>query len=93
MLAFPCDAPPDPELELDPDPFEDCADPFFEDTPKAAAPKVKIAQKTTTGLRMGPKNLSTVLISYLRFRWGGPDLWMEPERRDADLYAVVREFR
>jgi hypothetical protein len=66
VLALPCGG----VVELDPDPFDDCADPF-EDTPKAAAPNVKTAQKTTTGLRMGPKNLSAVLISYLRFLLGG----------------------
>jgi hypothetical protein len=41
LLALPCAAPPEPELDPDPDPFEDCADPFFDDTPKAAAPNVK----------------------------------------------------
>jgi hypothetical protein len=64
--------PPGGVVELDADPFEDCAEPFFEDTPKAAAPNVKSAQKTTTGLRMGPKNLSTLLMSNLHFLFGGP---------------------
>jgi hypothetical protein len=68
-LALPCGGAE--ELDADPDPFEDCAELFFEDTPKAAAPNVKTAQKTTTGLRMGPKNLSTLLMSNLRFIWGG----------------------
>jgi hypothetical protein len=66
VLALPCGG----VVELDPDPFDDCADPF-EDTPKAAAPNVKSAQKTTTGLRMGPKNLSTLLMSNLHFLFGG----------------------
>jgi hypothetical protein len=75
LLALPCAAPPEPELDPDPDPFEDCADPFFDDTPKAAAPNVKIAQKTTIGLRTGPKNLSSVRISYLHFSFGGDPIF------------------
>jgi hypothetical protein len=56
--------PPGGVEELDPDPVEDCADPFL-DPPKAAVPNVKTAQRATTGirigteLRIGAKNLST----------------------------------
>jgi hypothetical protein len=59
------------ELDPDPDPFEDWADPFLE-PPKAAVPNIRIAQKTTTGLRKGPKRLSNVRMSNLRFVWGEP---------------------
>jgi hypothetical protein len=64
-LASPCpdSLEPELELELDDDPFE-C-------WPRAAALNVNTAQKTTTGLRIGPRNLSTALIANLRFGLGG----------------------
>jgi hypothetical protein len=57
--------------------------------PKAAALTAKAAQTRTTGLRIGPKNLSTLLITYLRFLWGGHGSLDEARTtRLLNLYAV-----